>query len=276
MRSFSGAGQRLPEVGIQRIEEDILNRKTVGVITVLPSSSSGMIDINPVGSLVAGAPESVTLNKGLCKMKGMGIFILPVGNNTAHNKARDMACRMWNFDPWQNEKAAIIGHQINVALPERFTPADEVIPGSSLPGCGTKKQTGNIQSVAVFDKILHVFSNTMESEVMMPAQIPGKTGFFIGTGFGNYYSQRFKFRQCKRDKLGIGSRHRHICGWATGRPSHFRSDRRQGYKTAPLKFKEKAPGGKGLGSPRISMPIPETANGAPFVGASIHLLMIRS
>ncbi len=241
---------------IKGIEVNIFDGDGASGVTVLPSSTLCLPDINPVSSLIASTLKPLFFDKSLYKMNRMGIFVVPVSDNTFHNNTEDMACKVWYPDPWQNKKTDVIGHEVYISLTSAITPSYECISWGSFPCCRAKKQTGKITSISVSDKVFDVFSNTMVSEVMMGGQIPYKTAIFKRSRVRNYHAQRFQFRQFRTYMFRTGNKLRNFGNSTAMTPPKLYSNRRQRNKTPLLKLEQKTSTGKGLWMSSMSMPIP--------------------
>jgi len=98
----------------------------------------GLTDADPVRSLITGAPKAITFHKGFQEIYGMAVFLYPVRTDTPGDSAQNVAGQVRNFDPGQNQKPHVVGHEFEIDLPCLHIPADKVIPGSasySLPLC---------------------------------------------------------------------------------------------------------------------------------------------
>jgi hypothetical protein len=81
----------LPHIDSQGIEVDLLEGSIDPVVTILAGSSRGSTDMNPVGRLVTGAPESVLLHESFQQLKAMAVTPLPISIDAVGNLSQDMA-----------------------------------------------------------------------------------------------------------------------------------------------------------------------------------------
>ena len=73
--------------------------KIVPMALILARASGCLAHMDPVGGLVAGAPESVLLHEGLQQMQAMALAMLPVGIDPPGNVSKNMARQMRNPNP---------------------------------------------------------------------------------------------------------------------------------------------------------------------------------
>src|SRR5208283_3363629 len=78
----------------------------------------------PVGGLVATAGEAAHLDEGLQQIEGMAIFALPVAADTPGDAAQQMAGQMRYPHPGGDQKASVVGNQMQALTPGRPVPAD--------------------------------------------------------------------------------------------------------------------------------------------------------
>jgi len=64
--------------------------------------------IDPVGSLVTGTLKSLFINKALQQKDGMVISFYPIRAYTPGNFSQDMAGKMGNFHPGQDQKSPVV------------------------------------------------------------------------------------------------------------------------------------------------------------------------
>ncbi len=87
----------------------------------------GLIDVNPVGCLIADASESFPFDKGFQEIKGMVVFLYPVQTDVSGDPSQDVAGQVRNSDPGQNQKSHVIGQQVEIFLSRLSIPVDKVI-----------------------------------------------------------------------------------------------------------------------------------------------------
>ena len=67
------------------------------MVGILPGTTFGLAYPLPVGCSVTGTFEEIALNECFYHMDGMSVFCNPVLLDTPHNRAKDMAAKMWNM-----------------------------------------------------------------------------------------------------------------------------------------------------------------------------------
>ncbi len=163
------------------IEINCLHRHAQSLVTVLPGPAFGLPDIEPVRGLIADTFEAVSLHKGLHQVDGMAVFLDPVLPETSHDPAQEMAGQMRHTHPGQDEKAGIVGHEVEVGGSGVRLPADKGVARSGFPGGGTEEEAGQILPGAIPHQVLEMFTDRSgEPEVVMVAQVISHTTGFVG------------------------------------------------------------------------------------------------
>jgi len=107
------------------------------------AATGSFADAAPVVSLVAGAAESLWIDKCLKEMYRVGIDIFPIFRYAAAVEGQQIGSQVGDLDPGQNQKSTLIGNQMEVALPDRYIPSDKSIPNSDVPRGGGPQQTSD-------------------------------------------------------------------------------------------------------------------------------------
>ena len=66
---------------------------------VLAGASGGLAQVEPVGSAVAGPPETRSVDEGFDQLQGPGICALPVLAQPAQDQAQDLAGQLRRLYP---------------------------------------------------------------------------------------------------------------------------------------------------------------------------------
>jgi hypothetical protein len=143
----------------------------------------GLTDIDPVGCPITGALEAIPFHKGFQETNGMAVFLYPVAIDTPGDPSQDVTSQVWSPDPGQNQEPHVVGHQMKLCSSCRRIPADELIPGSALPGCRAKEKSGKGILLPVKNEVFDIFSySTSKTEIMVPGketlEETQKTGVF--------------------------------------------------------------------------------------------------
>lgn len=261
--------ENLPKPGRQWVEVDVFDRYAHGGISILTTAPCCLPDQLPIGGLITGAPEAVTLDKGFYQVERMPVFVLPIGVDSSQDDGEQMARQMRRSDPGQDEKAGVVCHPCEVPRANGIGPADELVSGLGLPGCGAKEHAGEMASVAIADQIFEVLADgTLETQIMMGCQVVMAKMFFGGTGRRDDQRERGKFRQARSNGRRLFERHVR-CRDRTGKatyPLFFGSDWRQGDESAGHEFDKEAACGEIFEFAGRSSPMPEFAE---FTGKAI-------
>src|SRR5437764_12657407 len=128
---------------MQGIKINVLDRGLIpgSVRAVLASSSLGLADPYPIGGSVSSAGKTVALHKALQQINGMAIFGLPIPIEAAGNPAQNITGQVRYPRPRSDQKASVVGDEMEVLLPHRTLPTDVVVPIGTLPSGGPKKHT---------------------------------------------------------------------------------------------------------------------------------------
>ena len=164
-------GECLPKSLCQWVKVNIFDRHLQGGVPVVTAAPLGLTHIDPVGGLITNTPEALPFQKGFQEIKGVVVPGHPVGANPPGDLAQDVAGEMENPDPGQNQKAHVVGQKLEVGFTGSSIPANKIIPGSTLPSCRTKEQTGQKIVFAVKNQVFHVLSHDATPPQVV---IPGK------------------------------------------------------------------------------------------------------
>ena len=121
-------------VSLQRSEPDVFDRQRILFSNIEFAAALGLSDFDPVGGLIASAAETRDLTESLEQYRADGVTLLPVLGQTSLAAGQDMRGQIGNADPRQNQKASIVRHKMQVALPNFGRPADEAVARRGLPG----------------------------------------------------------------------------------------------------------------------------------------------
>ncbi len=78
-----------------------------GVVVFAPSS--GQSEVDPIGGLIAGPPETLGVHESLEKIQGMAVNLLPVGGNPSGHVGEQVRGEMGHTNPWKYKESAVVG-----------------------------------------------------------------------------------------------------------------------------------------------------------------------
>src|SRR5271157_1852146 len=128
---------------MQRVSPHRLDRTIGSVCQVVLAASGGQPQIYPVGRAVGGAGKLLGVNKGLQEVNGMLVEDLPVCRNPSGHPCQQVAGQMRNAYPRKDEKAGVVGEEVNVVLPRLRTPPDVSVPRTQVARGGAETKTDN-------------------------------------------------------------------------------------------------------------------------------------
>ena len=87
-----------------------------GVVAVELAPTLGGADVDPVGGWVAGARESVGVDKGLDQDGSVAVAGGPVVAETTGGERQELRGEVLRLDPGQDEKSGVVGDELEVGL----------------------------------------------------------------------------------------------------------------------------------------------------------------
>lgn len=129
------------------------------MVSVLPASALALTDLVPVGCLIAGSGKAGSIDECLHQAEFVSVFCPPVLAQPLKAGAKDETGKMRDSNPWQDQKAGVVGHQVQIPTAGGRVPTDELITRGGLPGRGTEQQAGNGAHLTVESDIFHMFAD---------------------------------------------------------------------------------------------------------------------
>ena len=137
------------------------------MIAVLSCSSGSLTNLHPVGRFIKCSFESL-IDERFEKKNRVFVPLNPIVLDLFCHFRKDMACEEFDFNPWQNEKAGIVGCEDQISLPFLGIPSDQLIPRGDLPCGSSKKQTCQRPLPSVENKILSSLSRaSLVTDIMI-------------------------------------------------------------------------------------------------------------
>ena len=156
----------------ERIEINVFDWQDESIVSVLTAAALCTADADPIGRFVAGSDEPVAFDERFHEVYRMAIFDLPVSPQSSDNPAQHMGGQMRDAHPGEDQETGVVCYPQKVPCTALMAPADELIPRLGFPGSGTKKEAGQIASVAVTHQILHVLSHrAVEAQIVMTGEV---------------------------------------------------------------------------------------------------------
>ena len=112
------------------------------VVPVQFAAPLGLSDVDPVGSLVAGAGEALGLDEGFQQNGSVSVAVLPVLGELTRGQGQQLGGEVLGLDPGKDQETGVVDDQLKVPLPFRRTPADEAVARGGFPGGGAKAKQG--------------------------------------------------------------------------------------------------------------------------------------
>lgn len=153
-------GKDLPEVFGKGVEEDRLNREKILVGAIPFASALSEADRNPIGRLVTDSLEAGEVHESLQEHDGMMVDLLPVLGEDFDHSPQDVGGQMEHSHPGQDKETSILNNEMDVSIPVKRFPSDEMIPADHLPGCRPPTEASQ-GAILMEDDILKVFPNRL-------------------------------------------------------------------------------------------------------------------
>src|ERR1017187_4977708 len=87
----------------------------------------------PVRRPITGPAESFRVDEGFQKIDRVPVDAFPILRDLPGHAAQDVRSQVRDSDPWQNQKARVVGEEADVAPPSLAVPADEAVPARQVP-----------------------------------------------------------------------------------------------------------------------------------------------
>ena len=86
---------------MQGIKVNVLDGRLhlFAIAGVLPGASFGLANVQPVGGFIAGAGETIPLDKGFEQINGVSVFGLPIATQAPGYAAQNVAGQVRHFYP---------------------------------------------------------------------------------------------------------------------------------------------------------------------------------
>ncbi len=152
MEGGLAAEDRAP-IGLERLEEDVLDGEGVFVADVELAAPLGLADVDPVGGSIAGAAEALRLAEGFQQHGTDAIALAPVVGKLAGGESEQVGGEIGHLDPGQDQIPGVIDEAGQVALAGGGVPADEAVAGGGFPGGGAEAEQGQGQAVGRAGKV---------------------------------------------------------------------------------------------------------------------------
>lgn len=191
------SAQFLPEVSTQRIEIDVFDDAVRQVSMPSFSHPFGFTHTDPVGGLIAGSPETVSFHKGFQQMDRVMVDFEPILSNPFDVEGKDSGCQAFDGNPGQDEKAGVVGQEVQIPYLGGMVPSNEGLSGVHPPGGRSPSQTSDRSFI---DKS-HVFE--MASHDLPVAQIVKASHQTVVERFEGSVSNQLENRWIKVPKASL-------------------------------------------------------------------------
>jgi len=112
------------------------------VVAVELAAALSGADVEPVGGTVAGAWESVGVDKGLEQDGSVGVSGGPVVGEAAGGEGEELGGEVGGVDPGEDEESGVVGDEVEMVLSLLGGPADPAVSGGEAPGGGPEAEEG--------------------------------------------------------------------------------------------------------------------------------------
>jgi hypothetical protein len=137
------AAEKLPGLGVERIEEDMFGGTALGLAGAIHAAAPLRdAHLDPVGGAITGARETDRVHQGFQQKRLDLIGGAPVLGKLAGGVREERAGKIADTHPRQNQEAAVIDDLGKVGLASGVTPSDPSVAGSHFPGGAGEQQAG--------------------------------------------------------------------------------------------------------------------------------------
>ena len=155
------------EVSREWTNEDVFDRFCDG-FSCATTSSGCLSDTLPACSAVACSSISRGVDEGFQQVDGMSILFDPVFVQATDDSSQNIARKMWNLDPGQDEETCVVRSEDQVSFSGIVRPAQPLITISTAPRRGSKQQGSKRSPLVITDPIGHALPNgSLESNGMI-------------------------------------------------------------------------------------------------------------
>ena len=134
-------GKRAAGVGDQRTYPHPLGRLRLGAVAGARAAiAARLAHLHPVSRAIAGAAEETWIDKGLQQPQRVAEARLPIRRDPARTQPEHPRGQIRPPSFRQDEKAAIVGNQMQAIVLVTPVPADPTIAGRAFPGRGADHQ----------------------------------------------------------------------------------------------------------------------------------------
>ena len=123
----------LLEIFGERVKPDLFFRKRMRIVYIHFAPSLCASHMNPVRGLIASPLKAVRFDKGFQEDGGISVLMIPIPWQTFSRHRQQFGGQVFCMNPWENQKAGIVGNQVKTLLLLCLVPTDELISGSGFP-----------------------------------------------------------------------------------------------------------------------------------------------
>jgi hypothetical protein len=143
----------------QGIEEHLLGMAVKAEGSSVFGEAAGGTNGYPVGGFVAGAGETLGVNKRFQQGERVAVAKNPVSGNTSRNESENMGSEMRHTHPGENQETGVVRDEREVLLPKSGGPADGAVAGLQFPHGRPPSESGQHTSVSGVDKVFDSLSH---------------------------------------------------------------------------------------------------------------------
>jgi hypothetical protein len=100
---------------------------------LLPRAPGRLANPLPIGSPISGPLEAADLDKALQQGQLDSKACAPILRQASNQLGQEVTGQVFDSHPRQEQKAAVIGHPVQMKAPRLMAPADESIPIGAVP-----------------------------------------------------------------------------------------------------------------------------------------------
>ena len=115
------------------VDVDVFDGGQAAVPAIELASSLCFSDSNPIGGVVTGVPEAISLNKRLQQDGFMAVAFCPIVAQTFGGCGQNAGRRVPHVDPRKDQEPGVVGNAVQVAATALIVLADELVARGHFP-----------------------------------------------------------------------------------------------------------------------------------------------
>ena len=143
------------------------------VIALLAAPAIGQSQLHPVVGRVNGAAKLLRIDERFNHQDGMAILSLPIRAQPVQRQAQHSRSEIGHRKFWQNQEAAVVGHQAQAPVTLDIRPADPLLTVLQMFRCRAEEQQRQPLPLGVHRDVIDLLADRLKTaQVMMGFEQP--------------------------------------------------------------------------------------------------------